>query len=49
MPPKDTTVTVTVQTPGLDETIAKLERVRELSLEVAALGFAPVSIDVTRE
>jgi hypothetical protein len=38
------TVTVTVESPGLDDTLAKLERVKALADEIKAMGFGPTAV-----
>ena len=38
------TVTVNVQSPGLDDTLAKLERVKALAEEINAMGFGPAAV-----
>lgn len=38
------TVTVTVESPGLDDTLAKLERVKALAGEIQAMGFGPTAV-----
>ena len=43
------TVTVTIESPGLDDTLAKLERVKALADEIRAMGFGPTAVSMPAE